>query len=237
MTQQLTYDFTLDPVRNLDYFIPLQLTLDPEEKANFIANGYKLYKDTFSGSGRGLSSVEANDLIWKKTLAKCNEFFRPIGLKTRCATIFASDQNITAWGIHCDGVRHANGTLGLLEARISFYEVADAPGALRWWDSTLPTTIKELPADPTRKLASRVICFADCADDLRDDKITWDHIPSPIFSTTTKCASAIVRTNVPHHIIQGNGFRATIGLQIVFSNNESSGVWDHIQKNIHKLGV
>lgn len=237
MTQQLSCDFAQPPTSNPDYFIPLNLTLDPEEKARFIKNGLVGHKDAFSGTGRGLAPVEFDDTNWTKTITKGSRYLSKIGLKVRCITIFVSDSNVTSWVVHKDGARNTDGSATLLEARLAFYEISDAPGVIRWWtDESMPTTLIDYPVSQKFKLPARITCLADCANDLLDNATTWDNIAQPVFSTVTSCPSAIVRTNLPHHVIQGNGFRATIGCQIVFMDGQINGVWEHIQRNVHLLG-
>lgn len=237
MSTHLTADFSTPPVQNLDYFIPLNLKIDASEKENFINNGLKLYKDRFKGTGKSLMPVEFNNSLWTNTLKEANEFFAPIHVSVRCSTIFVSDANTTCPNIHKDGAIDSNGNPTLLEARLAYYEIADAPGIIRWWNDTIPMTLLHEQGNPTLGTPPKVICRADCAHDLANGKVTWDNLPAPDFTAVTTCSSAIVRTNKPHHVIQGNGFRATIGFQLVTKNDTIAGVWKHIQENIHRLGV
>lgn len=234
MTQQLNFDFSTAPVRNEDFFFPLTMKLDPIEKQTFIKTGLVPYKEKIEGSGAGLSNVGNADQYFKKTRQAVNEFLKPLGITTRRMTLFLSDKGATSWVIHCDGVRDSENNPARLEARLSFYEIADAPGAIRWWDN-LNTELKVMPGNEYSQ--ERITCMADCAEALRDDKITWDDIPQPAFSTVTSAPSALLRTNQPHHVIQGPGTRVTVSFQLVFPNGNPQGVWDHIQKNIHLIGV
>lgn len=59
----------------------------------------------------------------------------------------------------------------------------------------------------------------------------------PDFSTVSSAPSAILRTNRFHHVIQGPGLRVTVSAQLVFPDGNPVGVWEHIEKNIHLLGV
>lgn len=234
MTQQLHFDFTQQPIRDPNYFFPLSLKLDSDERDNFIATGLVPYKDKIAGSGMGLSNVGNADQYFKRTMAATNQFLKPLGVVTRRMTLFLSDQNATSWVIHCDGVRDIDNNPARLEARLSYYEIADAPGAIRWWDN-LPTELQLFPA--TEHTQERITCMAACAELLRDDKITWADIPAPSFTTVTSTPSAILRTNHPHHVIQGPGLRVTVSYQLVFPDGNPVGVWDHIQNNIHLLGA
>jgi hypothetical protein len=234
MTQQLDFDFDQAPIRHPNYFYPLELLLDPEEKDNFIRTGLVPYKNKIKGSGMGLSNVGNADQYFKRTMAATNQFLVPLGLVTRRMTLFLSDQNATSWVIHCDGVRDIDNNPARLEARLSYYEIADAPGAIRWWDN-LPNELAVYPAAGYTQ--ERITCIADCAEDLRNNKITWADIPAPAFATVSSVPSAILRTNHPHHVIQGPGLRVTVSYQLVFPNGSPHGVWEHIENNIHKLGV
>jgi hypothetical protein len=234
MTQQLDFDFTQKPVRNPNYFFPLDLKLDPEEKANFIATGLIPHINKITGTGHGLSNVGNADDYFPRTIAQTNEFVKPLGLRVRRVTLFLSDQSQTSWVIHSDGVWF-KGQPSILEARLSYYEIAEAPGAIRWWDDNLESTLKVIPA--TEYTQERVTNIADCAEDLRTDRITWADIPEPAFSAVTSSPSALLRTNRLHHVIQGTGLRVTVACQLVFPGGNPVGVWDHIEKNIHLLGV
>jgi hypothetical protein len=233
MTQQLNYDFTQAPLRNPEYFYPLTLVLDPDEKANFIATGLVPHINKIAGTKHGLSNVGNANEYFPKTIALTNAYVKDLGLQVRKVTLFLSDSDQTSWVIHSDGV-YFKGKPAILEARISYYEIADAPGAIRWWDdikSTLQIYAK------TEYTQERVTYIADCAEDIRDNKLTWDDISHPAFSAVTSVPSALLRTNRPHHVIQGPGLRVTVSCQLVFNDGNPIGVWEHIQNNIHKLGV
>lgn len=74
--------------------------------------------------------------------------------------------------------------------------------------------------------------------DLNAKKITWEDCPNYIHATSTNVPSAILRTNIPHHVIQGPGPRLTISCQLVFIENQNPvGVWSHISKEYKKLGI
>ncbi len=235
MTQQLIYDFTQPAVGHSEYFYPLDLRLDPEEKRNFIETALTPYLNKIEGSGNGLSNVGNADKSFPRTIARTNEFVKPLGLKTRRMTLFLSDQSQTSWVIHCDGVHGPNGPT-MLEARLSYYEIAEAPGAIRWWNYLPNKGITVFPPDPVHGTQERISCFADCVEDLRTGKINWDEIPKPDFSTVSSAPSAILRTNRFHHVIQGPGTRVTVSCQLVWADTGSpEGVWEHIENNFHLL--
>lgn len=234
MTQQLNFDFAQAAERSPDYFYPLALKLDPKEKDNFIHTGLVPHQAKFVNSGISLSNVGNADQYFKNTMRQTNEFLAPLGVKTRRMTLFLSDSSTTSWAIHCDGVRDVNNEPARLEARLSYYEIAESPGAIRWWDN-LPNQLRVMAGNEYSQ--ERITCMADCAEDIRTDKLTWADIPQPAFSTVTNAPSAILRTDRPHHVIQGPGLRVTVSYQLVMPNGDPHGVWDHIQNNIHLIGI
>lgn len=237
MTQQLNFDFSAAPIRNPGYFFPLQLKLDPVEKETFIRTVLVPHRAKIESSEYGLSNVGNADASFPITIANTNAFLKPLSLKTRRMTLFLSAKDKTSWVIHCDGVRGPSGPT-ILEARLSYYEIADAPGAIRWWDSLPNNGVNVFPPNKAPGTQERISCFAACAEELKDDKITWDDVPQPDFSVVSSAPSAILRTNRFHHVIQGPGFRVTVSCQLVWEHDGSpEGVWDHIEKNIHLLGV
>lgn len=236
MTQQLDFDFSQKPERDPGYFFPLTLRLDPAEKENFIKTALVPHRDKIEGAGYGLSNVGNADQSFPVTIANTNEFLKPLGLKTRRMTLFLSAKSQTSWVIHCDGVRAPMGP-AMLEARLSYYELAEEPGAIRWWNYLPNKGIAIFPANEQLGTQERISCFADCAEQLKDDKLNWADIPPPDFSVVSSAPSAILRTNRFHHVIQGPGLRVTVSCQLVFPDGSPEGVWEHIQNNIHKLGV
>ncbi|CAB4241818.1 hypothetical protein UFOVP71_356 [uncultured Caudovirales phage] len=260
MTQHLAFDFTQAPERNPEYFYPLALRLDPGEKQQFIATTLVPYREKIESTQAPLMNVGNPYKDFPRTIAATNAFLKPIGLRVHRMTLFLSYKNQTSTTIHCDGTRDPEGKPVKLEARLSYYEIAEAPGAIRWWNNLpnqvteiAPNGVSQMPVDPESLKwwqreepkensfngygQSRVSCIADCSEDLRTGRITWADIPAPAFSVVSSCASAILRTNEPHHVIQGDGLRVTVSCQLVFLNGNPTGVWDHIQKNVHLLGA
>lgn len=259
MTQQVAFDFTKPPERNPDYFYPLDLRLDPEEKARFIAGELVPYKEKVEANQAPLINGGTANSNFPRTIAATNRFLKPLGVRVHRLTLFLSAKNQTSPTIHCDGARDKDEKPVKLEARLSYYEIAEAPGAIRWWDN-LPNQVVEVAANGVSQMPvnpnalqwwrheepkeldnpygpKRVTCIADCSEDLKFDRITWDDLPPPVFSVVSSCPSAILRTNEPHHVIQGDGLRVTVSCQLVFLDGNPTGVWDHIQKNIHLVGA
>lgn len=213
----------------MDYFIPLSLQIDPLEKESFIANRVPALREKYAGTGHGLANVGNVTELFPNTVTQTNEFVRSLGLRTRAVTLFASDADSTSYAIHADGVYY-QGKPTLLEARLSYYELAEAPGTICWWNSNdLPITIKEYPA--TEYSQARVNVMADCAEELEAGRLQWNNLPASVFEATTNVPSAILRTNQPHTVIQGPGLRITISCQLVFANGNPTGVWEYIKQN------
>ena len=232
----IDYDFTELPKRNLDYFIPLQFQIDPEERELAINTTVAQLREQYGYIKVGHVVLPADPAQWQKTLAICNTFLNPIGLVCRNLTSFVSNKNQTGWTVHKDGYfteqDRLNNTVSTLEARMSFYELCDGPGAIRWWSEDDVKITLALRPGPIR-----VRGIADFVEDLHQGKISWDNIPKPAFSSVTTCPSALVRTELAHHVIQGDGFRYVVGSTITFEDGNPTGVWDHIRKNIGRLEI
>jgi len=217
----------------MDYFIPLTLRIDADEKAAFIASNLAALESKYKGSGHGLANVATVTEQFPQTIAQTNKFVSKLGLRTRAVTLFASDRETNSWAIHADGVYYKNKPT-MLEARLSYYEMAEAPGTINWWDN-MAMTVHEYPA--TEYSQARVNVTANCAEGLRTGQLQWGDIPQPDYSAESSVPSAILRTNIAHNVIQGPGMRITVSCQLVFADGNPVGVWDHIQRNINQLGV
>jgi hypothetical protein len=236
----IDYDFTQLPKRNLDYFIPMDLQPDPAEYATAVNTTVPRAIASQGHKKTGHYGSAGNMADWTQTLAICNKFLNPIGLASRYVTVFVSNKNQTAWNVHKDGYftndDRLNNTISSLEARISFYGLSTAPGAIRWWsedDVKINLEVNSgLMTGPRRAKGN-----ADFVEDLQQGKISWNEIPAPAFSSVTTCPGALVRTNLAHHVIQGDGFRYVVGFTITFDDGNPVGVWDHIIKNIDQLAV
>jgi hypothetical protein len=231
---ELGYDFTESPKRNLDFFIPLSLHIDPAEyemaQQTVVAN----LRNSYNNKRIGHRAIPAKPDQWTKTLAICNSFLNPIGLVCNNLTAFISNRNQTAWSIHRDAyfLPTDPDSVMVLEARISFYELCEAPGALRMWN------VDDIEVEMTRENTPiRANGLAKIAEDLRVGTMFWPEVPPPAFSSVTSCASALIRTERPHHIIQGNGFRYVISSTVTFANGNPKGVWNHLLQNLDRLGV
>jgi hypothetical protein len=233
-----TFDPELPALCNPDYFIPLPLTLVPHERDAFLKNAYPELKENIVKRKVGLSNLGTANNWFIETTKQTNEFLAPLGVKSTIITVFGSVENDTSWNIHVDGTTW-NGQVAASEARLSYYELTEAPGQIRWWDH-LETEVdygeNKSFADKVKQLHKFSI-RAKVALPLRNKTMSWDQIPAPAFTSTTSSPSALLRTNIPHHVIQGPGIRLTIGCQLTFNDFNPCGVWQHIRNNIHKLNL
>jgi len=224
-----------DPTPNASYFYPLALTLDSEEKAKFLTFFEETYKQDVGQ--QALYSPMANAVgHFPKTVERTNEFLKPLGLMVRNLTVFTGAGGSEGKNIHVDGCKLADGqTDVVLEARLSYYEMAEAPGIIRWFPKTDEYT-KFTKNIPGKMIATHWLL--PWISDLQSGKLTWDTCPDYEFATSSNSPSAILRTNLPHHVIQGPGVRLTVSAQLIWADTKSPiGVWDHVEKNFHLLSV
>lgn len=226
---------------NLDYFIPLDLKIIPAERELFERDFLPELKDNISKRNIGLSSLGILNRIFPETIEQTNKFLSPIGIKTDTLTIFGSAKNNTSWNIHCDGTMW-NGEIVKSEARLSYYEIAEAPGIIRWWDH-LETEIdygmnNSFTDNPDKiKRLHQFSIRAKIAKLLKNNLMDWSNVPPAAFESETSCISGLLRTDIPHHVIQGPGTRITVGCQLSFLDGNPIGVWQHIRNNLNKLGL
>jgi hypothetical protein len=123
----------------------------------------------------------------------------------------------------------------VLEARLSYYEMAEAPGIIRWFPKT-DEYIKFTKNVPGKMIATHWLL--PWISDLQNGKLTWETCPDYEFATSSNTPSAILRTNLPHHVIQGPGVRLTVSAQLIWADTKSPvGVWEHVEKNFHLLNT
>ena len=221
------------PTTNPNFFIPLTFKLDKKEKAQFF-----LYFDTFLKPDIGLRSLyspmpDASEMF-PKTIKKTNKFLEPLGLTVRKLTVFVGGPLTDGRNIHVDGIQGTDGNDYVLEARLSYYELAETPGVIRWFPKTEEYT-KFVSTEPGVYATHWLLPWIE---DLKSGKLTWETCPDFEFETTSNTPSALIRTNMPHYVLQGPGVRLTVSAQLVWADTRSTvGVWDHIQQNFHLLGI
>ena len=221
------------PTANPNFFFPLELRLDAIERTKFLFYFNKELKKDINGRPlySPLSNVREHFPV---SVRRINDFVRPIGLKMRHLTVFVGGASTTGKNIHVDGIEGSNGDDQVLEARLSFYELAEAPGIIRWFPKTEEYT-KFTSTEPGVYATHWLLPWIQ---DLKSGKLTWETCPDFEFETTSNLRSAILRTNLPHCVLQGPGIRLTISAQLVWAETGSPvGVWDHIQQNFHLLGI
>lgn len=222
-----------EPTPNPKYFYPLQLKLDLEEKAKFL----KYFEDNFKkdvGAQALYSPMGDAKQFFPNTVRDTNQFLEPLGIMVRNLTVFTGAADSEGKNIHVDGTKLADGVTDvILEARLSYYEMAEAPGVIRWFPKTDEYT-KFTRNIPGKMLATHWLL--PWINDLLSGKLTWETCPDYEFATSSNSPSAILRTNLPHHVIQGPGVRLTVSAQLIWAETKSPiGVWDHIEKNFHLL--
>lgn len=223
------------PVANPSYFYPLSLKLDETERNMFFGYFNARFKDDV-GNQSLYSPMGDAKYFFPRTIERTNEFLKPLGIEVRNFTVFTGGAGTEGKNIHVDGTKLADGeTDVVLEARLSYYEMAEAPGIIRWFPKTDEYT------KFTRNIPGKIFAthwLLPWIKDLNAGTLSWEDCPDYEFATSSNAPSAILRTNLPHHVIQGPGVRLTVSAQLVWSSTRSPvGVWDHIEKNFHLLGV
>lgn len=206
---------------HLDFFIPLTLRLPTEDKLALENGIIEQLKEQHKNSNRlWFNSANSVGHKFEATQNLANELLNPVGLRADIMGVFIVKPNLYDRNIHSDSAR--------LETRLNFYEMAEAPGVLRWFPDTgdgYDSYNKNLDG----------IEFLDYTwpwvDKFKRKELDWNTIPNPIHSTSTACPSALVRTNLPHHVIQGNGLRITVTCRVVSDKTGSTqGTWVNAQK-------
>lgn len=226
------------PEKNIDYFIPLNLRLDIEERENFKKFFDKELLPDLTSKKALYSPMSDCSSYFPKTLIQTKNFLEPIGLTVRSLTVFVSQPGTSVENtknIHVDSTKLPNGKSVILEARLSYYEMAESPGVVRWFpkEENYINREENIPG----KIASNIWTLP-WIQDLKENHLSWDQAPEWTFATATNTPSGFIRTDRPHHVIQGPGNRLTISAQIVFKDTRSPiGVWQHIQDNLHLLEI
>lgn len=209
-----------------DFFIPLTLSLPAEDKNVLETQIIPALQHQHQNSTRlWFNSSTAVDYEFKATRQLANSFLNQFGLKADVMGVFLVNPNLYDRNIHSDSAR--------LETRLNFYEMTQAPGVVRWFPDTndgYESYNKNLDG----------IEFLDYTwpwvDQFKGRKIDWKDIPDPIWSTATSCSSALVRTDLPHHVIQGNGLRITVTCRVVdIDTGSTRGTWQKIKSKIFPL--
>jgi hypothetical protein len=238
--KNLVYDLSEEPNTSRDYFIPLDLKLDPVEKDNFAKHFAKEYLSDLNKT-HTLSVADPNvKEFFPKSYIQANDLLRPLGICARAMTLFASPPtpNIeNTRNVHIDSTLTGEGEPAPLEARLSYYEMAEAPGIIRWYPTIDKIEETRSRINDTRDLAifkgknSRIFS-TNWVTALRQRELSWEDAPDYLHSTTTSVPSALLRTNLPHNVIQGPGIRITVSCQLQWIVSRSPvDTWQHISDN------
>jgi hypothetical protein len=209
------------PVRaNRDFFIPLELTM-PQEDMDALQQGIIEQLRLQHKQSRRLwfNSSFAIGHKFDASRKVIDNFLNPMGLKAEVMGVFTVNANTYDRNIHSDA--------GKLETRFSFYEGSIAPGVIRWF----PDTGNGYDYYDTNLDGVKVLDYTwPWVVDFKSRKIDWDDLPLPVWSTSTNCPSALVRTNLPHHVIQGPGLRITLAARVVdLETGSTTGTWSKIK--------
>lgn len=203
-----------------DFFIPLGLRLPQEDKTALEQGIIQTLREQHKDSNRlWFNSAQSTGHKFETTQKLANDFLNPLGLKADVMGVFIVRPNLYDRNIHSDSAK--------LETRLNFYEMTEAPGVVRWFPDTgdgYDSYNKNLDG----------IEFLDYTwpwvDKFKRKELDWKDIPGPVHSTSTACSSALVRTNLPHHVIQGNGLRVTVTCRVVdLKTGSTTGTWDKLK--------
>lgn len=217
-------DQTIQP--HPEYFVPLQLKL-PHRDRNVLEQQIIPYLAAKHKTSTRLwfNSAQSVDHTFEETQQLANAFLEPLGLCADIMGVFLVNANTYDRNIHSDSAK--------LETRLNFYEMTQAPGVVRWFPDTgdgYDSYNKNLDG----------VEFLDYTwpwvDAFKRGELDWKDIPDPIHSTATNCASALVRTNLPHHVIQGDGLRITVTCRVIDSKTQSTqNTWARIREHYSHL--
>ena len=213
-------DITALPTLNADYFIPLTLTLPEVDKQALQSGVVQSLLERHKNDRRLYFNPEHTlDCKLDATRTVADAFLNPMGLRAETMGIFIVCPNLFDKNVHVDA--------GKLEARINFYDLTTGAGAIRWF----PDTGDGYNDYDINLGGTKILDYTyPWVMDLKAGKIDWDGIPPVVFESTTNTPSALVRTNLPHHVIQGAGWRVTVTARIVdITTGSTDGAWEKIK--------
>jgi hypothetical protein len=112
-----------------NFFIPLELKLPQEDKIVLEQTVIPQLREQHKKSTRlWFNSAHSTKHNFKATQEVANEFLNPLGLKADVMGVFIVNPNTYDRNIHSDSAK--------LETRLNFYEMAEAPGVVRWFPDT-----------------------------------------------------------------------------------------------------
>ena len=205
-----------------DFFIPLDLELpnvDSQSLKDGIIENLKIKHKDSDRLWFNTASASGNPL--EETQKIANKFLSQYNLEADTMGIFVVNANTYDWNIHSDSAR--------LETRLNFYELTTAPGIIRWFPDT-----KDGYEEIHKNIEGNE--FVDYTwpwvVEFKQKHRDWNKVPPAIWSTSTSCKSALVRTDIPHHVIQGNGTRITVTCKVVDKDTKSTrNTWSRLQND------
>lgn len=208
-----------------NFFFPLDLRL-PEETKVLLREYFisELHTKQSTRNQLGLyptpQSLELEDMV--------DDFLSPMGLKAGAFGTFALMPNSRDKNIHVDAMK--------LNTRLSFYELADAPGEIHWYsdkeDGYEAWKPSYLGGKPILDYRYKWV------DELQAGKRTWEECPEPIYKVTTNVPSALVMTSLPHNVVQGNGFRITVSCQVIDRDTLSvENTWVKVKEYFNSIAL
>jgi len=206
-----------------EFFIPLNLKLPDEDKTALQEHVINRLREQHKNSTRlWFNSALASGHKFTATQDIANAFLDSYGLRADIMGVFIVNPNLYDRNIHSDS--------GRLETRLNFYEMTEAPGVVRWFEDTGDGY------DDYRKNLDGIE-FLDYTwpwvDKFKRQQLDWKDLPPVVHSTSTACDSALVRTNYPHHVIQGNGLRITVTCRVVDKETGSTtGTWSRLKNSL-----
>jgi len=208
-----------------DFFVPLKLTL-PEETKVLLREHFVSELHTKQSKRKQLGLYPTPQSYELESMV--DDFLGPMGLKAGAFGTFAILPNTRDVNIHVDAMK--------LNTRLSFYELADAPGEIHWYsnleDGYETWKPSYLGGNPILDYRYRWI------DELQEGKRTWDECPAPIYKVLTDVPSALVMTSLPHNVVQGNGFRITVSCQVVDRENLSvENTWHKVKEYFNSIAL
>jgi hypothetical protein len=212
---------------NSEFFIPRSMEPDAEEGKRFLNS--KILLDSIAkatSSPNSLFYISNVTEHFPKTTKSVNDMVDQAGLRIREASLFVANGSAKIQRLHCDALSYKS-EICMLEARFSFYGLTRAPGLISWWGKDAEVVLETGPVIVDGK---QVGTRAGYISEWSRKKLGWDQIPDPIHTVSTDIPSGFVRTNIPHTVFQGDGYRITISYMLVDKETGSPhGVWDRIR--------
>lgn len=203
------------------FIIPQTLTIAQNDKQNLL----DFYNTELIAkmASRSVITVFQVPFAIHDTVNQTNEFLLKYSCKIGHYGIFLTPANLTDLTIHIDGCKTPTRDLAVLEARFSYYDLVGKNGEVEWFQD-IGDRYEEVIVKEDRSARSYRFRWVE---NYKQGLIQKNDCPPSLFKMKTNIDSAIIRTNIPHRVIQGNELRATLGFQILdLKTGEPDGVWE-----------